>query len=456
MDIIFLIIGLLIGGIAAFFIAKYKFSSEKGVSPDEINNLNSQVSDLKTGLGKAEERNLLLGKEIDERKSELTIERNKSLELTSTLSKKNADYDNLKTRLEDQKAELETLQSKFIKEFENLANKILEDKSDKFTKLNKDNIDGLIKPLREKLTEFETTVNRVHVDESKMRGQLIEQLNILKDLNKQVTEETTNLTKALKGDTKTQGSWGEFILERVLEKSGLTKGREYEVQSSSTNDDGKRLRPDVTIFLPDDKILIVDSKVSLTAYEQFASAVLDADRAMFLKNHLRSVKNHIKELSGKKYPDIHSSKSPDFVLMFMAVEPAFALAVQNDPDIFTDAFNTNIVIVSPTTLLATLRTVASIWVQEKQNRNAQEIAKRGGLLYDKFCAFFEDLKEVQKQISKSGESIDKAINKLSSGRGNLINQVHDLKKLGANATKSLPDDLIQLADENENLSLNGQ
>lgn len=448
MDIIFLILGLLVGAIAAFFIAKYKFSAEKGGSPDEINRLNSQISDLRTGLGKAEERNILLSKEIDERKSELNSERNKSYELTGSLSTKNTEYNNLKTRLEEQKSELENLQGKFIKEFENLANRILEDKSNKFTKINKDNIDGLIKPLREKLSEFETTVNRVHVDETKMRSQLMEQLNLLKELNKQVTEETTNLTKALKGDSKTQGSWGEFVLMSVLEKSGLVKDREYKVQTSTTTDDGKRLRPDVVIFLPDNKHLVIDSKVSLTAYEQYSSAVSDAERASYLKEHLRSVKSHIKDLSGKKYHDIHGAKSPDFVLMFMAVEPAFALAVQNEPDIFTDAFNNSIVIVSPTTLLATLRTVASIWIQEKQNRNALDIAKKGGLLYDKFCLLLEDLKEVQKQISKSSDTIDKAINKISTGRGNLINQVDDLKRLGAKATKTMNENFLELSQDN--------
>lgn len=455
MDIIFLIIGLLIGALAAFFIAKYKFSSDKNISPDEINRLNLQLSDLKTSLGKAEERNILLQKDTEEKKSQLASQNEKLIDLNSALSKKNADFENLQTKLAEQKSELENLQQKFIQEFENLANKILDDKSDKFTKLNKDNLDNLIKPLREKLTDFENTVHRVHTDETKMRSQLIEQLNLLKDLNKQVTEETNNLTKALKGDSKTQGSWGEFILESVLEKSGLRKGSEYDVQSSSVNDDGKRLRPDVIIYLPDNKNLIIDSKVSLTAYEQFVSCLNEDDRANCLKEHLKSVRNHIKGLSGKKYQDIPGSKSPDFVLMFMAVEPAFALAVQNDADIFTDAFNNNIVIVSPTTLLATLRTVASIWTQEKQNKNALEIAKRGGQLYDKFCLFIDDLKEVQKQISKSGDSIEKAISKLSSGRGSLTSQVQDLKRLGAKATKNIDENFLELSQENNNENNNG-
>lgn len=447
MDIIFLILGLLVGAIAAFFIAKYKFSSEKGVSPEEINRLNSNISDLKTELGKAEERNIILVKDSEEKKTEIISQREKLHELNTGLTKKTSEFENLEIKLKEQKAELENLQNKFIKEFENLANKILEDKSDKFTKLNKDNIDGLIKPLREKLSEFETTVNRVHVDETKMRSQLMEQLNLLKDLNRQVTEETNNLTKALKGDSKSQGSWGEFVLMSVLEKSGLVKDREYKVQTSSTTEEGKRLRPDVVIFLPDNKQLVIDSKVSLTAYEQYCSAAADNERAVHLKEHLKSVKNHIKGLSGKKYHDIPGEKGPDFVLMFMAVEPAFALAVQNEPDIFTDAFNNSIIIVSPTTLLATLRTVASIWIQEKQNRNALDIAKKGGLLYDKFCLLLEDLKEVQKQISKSSDTIDKAISKISTGRGNLINQVDDLKRLGAKATKSMNENLLELSQD---------
>lgn len=450
MDIIFLILGLLVGAIAAFFIAKYKFSSEKGVSPEEINRLNSNISDLKTELGKSEERNIILVKDSDEKKTEIISQREKLHELNTSLTKKTSEFENLEVKLKEQKAELENLQNKFIKEFENLANKILDDKSDKFTKLNKDNIDGLIKPLREKLSEFETTVNRVHVDETKMRSQLMEQLNLLKDLNRQVTEETTNLTKALKGDSKSQGSWGEFILMSVLEKSGLVKDREYKVQTSFTTDDGKRLRPDVTIFLPDNKQLVIDSKVSLTAYEQYSSAIADTERAVHLKEHLKSVKSHIKGLSGKKYQDIPGEKSPDFVIMFMAVEPAFALAVQNEPDIFNEASNNNVIIVSPTTLFATLRTVASLWIQERQNRNALEIAKRGGLLFDKFCSFFDDLTEAKKQITKSAESIERALNKLSTGKGSLAKQAGDLKRLGANTTKSLPEDLIQLMEKNEN------
>ncbi len=266
-----------------------------------------------------------------------------------------------------------------------------------------------------------------------------------------MTKEANNLTRALKGDSKTQGNWGEFILESILEKSGLVKDREYTIQTSIKNDEGKLLRPDVIINLPENKSMVIDSKVSLTAYEQYVSSEDDAERIKYLSDHVVSVKNHMKRLSPKEYQNLYGLQSLDFVLMFIPIEPAFAAAVQSDSNIFYEAFEKNIVIVSPTTLLATLRTISSLWKQEKQNRNAIEIAKQSGELYDKFVGFMEDLVSIGNNLKQTKDNYDKAMNKLVEGRGNLVKRVENIKQLGAKATKSLPNSLLDRAEDDDKL-----
>jgi DNA recombination protein RmuC len=282
-----------------------------------------------------------------------------------------------------------------------------------------------------------------------MHSALKEQLVGLKELNSQMSKETINLTKALKGDSKTQGNWGELVLERVLEKSGLEKDREYYVQQSFTNDDGARILPDVVIHLPDNKKMIVDSKVSLTAYEQFVNTDDDTEKERFLKEHLNSLKRHVEQLSEKKYEDIYKIESPDFVLLFVPIEPAFAIALNQDNNLYNKAFEKNIVIVTPTTLLATLRTIDTMWNNEKQQRNAIEIARQAGALYDKFDGLLKDLIGIGKKIDASKDDYNAAMNKLVDGKGNLITSVEKLKKMGAKAKKALPQNIIERAEDNE-------
>jgi len=264
-----------------------------------------------------------------------------------------------------------------------------------------------------------------------------------------MTKETLNLTKALKGDSKTQGNWGELVLERVLEKSGLEKDREYFVQQSFTNDEGKRIMPDVVIHLPDNKKMIVDSKVSLTAYEKYVNSEEDTEQEVFLKEHLISLKRHVEQLSEKKYEDIYKIESPDFVLLFVPIEPAFALALNEDNTLYNKAFERNIVIVTPTTLLATLRTIDTMWNNEKQQRNALEIARQAGALYDKFEGLLKDLISIGKKIDATKADYSLAMNKLVEGRGNLITSVEKLKKMGAKAKKTLPQSIIERAQDEE-------
>jgi DNA recombination protein RmuC len=449
MEIIYSVLGILIGGIIAWLILKIKASVDKGISPEEAAVLNEQISDLKIDKSTALERISMLQESLKTITQDLTQERNNFLQLTSSYSSLKSDFANLQEKLTTQKEEVEQLQQKFTTEFKNLANEILEDKSKKFTEQNKVNINEILSPLSEKIKSFEKKVDDVYLNDNKERAGLSEQIKMLHELNQQMSKDANNLTKALKGETKTQGNWGEFILERVLEKSGLVKGQEYAVQESITDEEGKRLQPDVVIYLPENKCIIIDSKVSLVGYERYCSADDDTVRISALKEHISSIKKHITNLSAKNYQNLYGIKSLDFVLLFMPIEPAFSLAVQNDMGLFNDAFERNIVIVSPSTLLATLRTIASIWRQENQNRNALEIARQSGALYDKFQSMLADLLEVGKKLHSIQDNYEDVIKKLSSGKGNLITSVEKIKKLGAKTTKSLPQGMLDRVDETE-------
>ncbi len=455
MEIVFLIIGIVVGAGAAWLILKSKIESAKGIPPEEIESLKSQVSAVTVEKSKADERNKLLEESLKQISAEINSERAKVLQLSTENSSLKSDYNKLQIKLNEQKSEIEKLQDKFTKEFENLANKILEEKSTKFTAQNKENLDQILKPLSEKIKDFEKKVEDVYVNESKDRAGLRAQILELAKLNQQVSAEANNLTNALKGQSKTQGNWGEFILESILEKSGLVKGREYLVQESITAESGKRFQPDVLVKLPEDKTIVIDSKVTLTAYEKFSSAENEEERASALKEHILSIRNHIKGLSGKNYQNLYAIKSLDFVLMFMPVEPAFSIAVQYDSSIFNDAFEKSIVIVSPSTLLATLRTIASIWRQENQNKYALEIARQSGAMYDKFVGFVNDLQNVGYKIASARESYDEAFKKLHEGRGNLVTTAEKIKELGAKASKSLPQSLLDRTDNDDENLLEG-
>lgn len=440
MEIIFLTAGLLLGILIGYLISKSKYAGKAGISFED-------AESIKTEKAKADERNIILEKNYTELKKEIEEARNKYSELNKEHSKATTQNENLIEKLNEQKAEIEKIQENFRNEFKNLANEILEDKSKRFTDQNKELVQGLLNPLEKNITEFQKRINEIHTSDTASRASLLEQIKQLSELNKQMSHDADNLTKALKGESKTQGTWGEFILESVLEKSGLVKGEQYKVQESLKSEDGKRYQPDVVVYLPDNKNIIVDSKVSLVSYERYVSSDNENERASFLKEHIRSIGNHIKGLSEKKYQNLYDLNTPDFVLMFIPIEPAFALAVQNEPNLFYDAFERNIVIVSPSTLLATLRTIESIWRQENQNKNALEIAKQGGALYEKFERFVNDLLDIGKKIDSAKDSYEGAMKKLSTGSGNILRRVDNLKKLGARTTKNLPANLLESSDE---------
>jgi len=366
--------------------------------------------------------------------------------LNADMAAKDEENKNLVEKLETHKKDLEDIQKKFEDQFSNLANKIFDEKSQKFTNQNKENIDGLLKPLQEKILTFQKKVEETYNDENRQRAGLKQQIEMLADLNKKMSDDAHNLTTALKGETKTQGNWGEMILETILEKSGLQKGVEFSVQESLKTEDGSNRFLDVVINLPGKKHMIIDSKVTLTAYERYISAEDKEKKDKYLKEHIKSLRKHISDLSEKEYHKLYQINSPDFVLMFVAIEPAFALAVQNDNNIFYEAFEKNIIIVSPSTLLATLRTIDNIWRQEKQNKNALDIAKKAGDMYDKFANFAGDLKKLGAQINTTQKTYDEAMKKFSDGNGNLVARAENLKKLGAKASKSIPSEFVEDLD----------
>jgi DNA recombination protein RmuC len=372
--------------------------------------------------------------------------------LAIQLSKKEVDFENLWERHKEQKNEITELQEKFTKEFENLANKILEEKSAKFTEQNSENMKNILLPLQDKIHGFEQKVEQTHKESIDYHAALRQQIVGLSEMNAQMSKETLNLTKALKGDSKMQGNWGELVLERVLEKSGLEKGREYEVQQSFTNTEGARVYPDVVINLPDGKKMIVDSKVSLVAYEKWINEESEILKTDWLKEHVNSIKRHVEQLGNKNYHDLYQIESPDFVLLFIPIEPAFAIALNEDSALYNRAFDRNIVIVTPSTLLATLRTIDSMWANQKQQENAFEIARQAGALYDKFEGFVTDLVRIGNKIKDTKTEYENAMSKLVDGRGNLISSVEKLKKMGAKAKKALPENILARAanpDENQ-------
>lgn len=410
---------------------------DKASLEEKINGLLQQIEQFKSQLNQtAQERET-----IRTEKESLAIQ----------LSKKETDFENLWERNKEQKEEVEKLQEKFTKEFENLANKILEEKTSKFTEQNKENLKNILTPLQDKIQLFEKKVEDTHKESIDYHAALRQQILGLREMNEQMSKETLNLTKALKGDSKMQGNWGELILERVLEKSGLEKGREYEVQQSFVTEDGNRVFPDVVINLPDGKKMVVDSKVTLTAYERYINEEDDTEKAQHLKEHVISIKRHVDQLSEKNYQDLYHMESPDFVLLFIPIESAFALALNEDTSLYNKAFEKNIVIVTPSTLLATLRTIDSMWTNQKQQENAVEIARQAGALYDKFEGFVADLVKVGNKIKDSKTEYDNAMSKLVDGSGNLINRVENLKKMGAKAKKALPENILQRANKEEEL-----
>lgn len=444
--VLLLFVTLVLGGLLGFFVQKKLGQGQEGLWAERQLQQGKQADELRGQLQKSEE----IKQQILQEQEGLKLK----------LQESELRREGVVKQLEDQKEELEKLQEKFTLEFENLAQKILDEKSEKFAVQNQKNIKVILDPLKEKIKQFETKVDDTQKANIGIHAALKQQLEHLQAQNMKMTKETENLTKALKGDSKMQGNWGELVLERVLEKSGLEKDREYSVQQSHIGEDGQRLMPDVIIHLPDGKKMIVDSKVSLTDYERYVNAETEEDQQKALKQHMVSLQRHIDQLSAKKYEDLYQMESPDFVLLFVPIEPAFALAMNHNNDFYVKAFEKNIVIVTPTTLLATLRTIDSMWVNEKQRKNAIEIARQAGALYDKFEGFVGDLTRVGKRMDDAKKEYEGAMNKLVLGRGNLVVSVQKLKQMGAKAKKALPEAILNRAqqqpeapDEIENTTL---
>ncbi len=446
MDFIFLFIGIIIGGAIGWLAAKSKFGQPQLFSKEQFEFQQSEISRLKVETAQFQEATSRLQSSLNESKHILDGERENGLQLTKMLSEAQTDNKNLKERIDEQKKEIEQINSKLTTEFKNIANTILEEKSRSFTEHNKQSLDSILNPLKDRIEEFKKQVETTYEKETRDTMSLKEEVRRLAEQNIKISEDANNLTRALKGNTKTQGNWGEFVLEKILERSGLEKDREYKLQASSKNVDGDIIRPDVVVMLPDEKHIIIDSKVSLTAYESLVNAENDEERERFTRDHINSLRSHLKLLGDKNYQTAESFNSPELVLMFVPIEASFGIAVQTDKDLFNYAWDKKIVIVSPSTLLATLVTISSIWKQEKQTRNAIDIASKSGALYDKFVGFVDDLKEVGKKMDSAKDSYKDAMSKLTEGKGNIVRSIENLKTLGAKATKSIPQNILDRGD----------
>lgn len=489
MTIVYILIGLICGGFAGWAMTILN-QKNKSVSKSDYDEAIARLNTLNTELGieKEKNKNLSEGNSTKDNTLNKQAEENKSLntllatahariesadkarekyteefnaikaelknrtdefhEVNKKLAEMLAINKSLNEKLEVQKTEMENLRKQFNTEFENIASKILEEKSEKFTKLNQDNLAGILKPLGENIDIFKKKVEEVYDKEAKERFSLGKEVSRLVELNQKISDQANNLTNALKGNSKTQGDWGQMILENILEKSGLVKDREYFVQeylkdadgNYLKNEDGTKMQPDVIVAYPDNRKVIVDSKVSLTAYTRYAETDDPAEQKKALDEHLKSVRKHIDELSRKNYQDF--APSLDFVMMFVPNEPACLLAMQNDADLWHYAYHKRILLISPTNLIASLKLIVDLWKREYQNRNAQDIAERGAALYDKFVGFVDSLTDIGGHIERTQKSYEAALGQLKEGRGNLIGQAEKLKELGVKAKKKLPPSLL--------------
>lgn len=432
MELLYLLIGLAAGLSIGIFYAKSKAKEQK----TETDYSQYVAKDLYESEKKRYEDSHRENKQKDEQIGGLKAD----------VASRNTLIESLQKTLKEEGKRIEEQQKQLQVQFENMANKILDKKSEKFAEQNQKNINQILKPLSDKIKSFEQSVEDKYVKDQKNRAGLAEQIKQLQEANQKISQDAINLTKALKGDSKVQGDWGEFQLETLLEKSGLEKDLHYSTQNSMKDEDGREKRPDCIIQLPDNKNLIIDAKVSLTAYEQFMTSDEKLQQQAFLKQHIESVKKHIRDLASKDYPQLYSINAPDYVLMFIPIEPALSLALQEDQDIFNLALSKNIILVSTSTLLATMRTVSFIWQQENQKKNVLEIARQSGALYEKFCGFVNDLEGVGKAIDNAHKKYEAAQNKLHTGRGNLVTSVEKIKKLGAKTNKSISQDLLDKSE----------
>ncbi len=424
MEIVYILTGIIIGIALAWAFMRNKGTGELAALEQKSEMLMSENSSLK--------------KELETNSSEI-------INLNTTISAKETELRNIEERLKEQKEELIQLREKFNLEFKNLANEIFEEKTKKFTEQNKTNLGEILNPLNEKLKEFEKKVDETYDKEAQQRFSLKEEVKRLAELNQQISKEANSLTQALKGESKTQGNWGEVILENILERTGLRKDSEYTVQESFTLDNGKRFQPDVVVHYPGERSIVIDSKVSLTAYERYVSSGDEDQKSIELKAHITSIKNHINELSGKKYEELEGIKSLDFVVMFLPIEPAYLLAIQSEPTLWSFAYEKRILLVSPTNLVAILKMIESLWKQEYQSRNVLEIARQGGNLYDAFVLLSERLIKLGKKMNEATSLYQDTMKNLSDGKGNLVSRVENLKALGIKAKKQMPDNLLNRA-----------
>ncbi len=415
---------------------------------DELNETRSKLEQTIQAFGKAE----AITAQVPALEAKLEAAQHKQMEAQLSLSKSNAMHRTLtatheaeKKALNDKIALLESAEHRLKTEFENLATKIFEDRSEKFNQQNNQQISSLLSPFKQQLEGFRKQINESYNHEQSERSALKHQLEQLRALNIKMSQDAVNLTNALKGDNKQQGNWGEVILERVLRESGLREGHEYETQSDLKNDDGKRFKPDVIVHLPEEKDVVIDSKMSLVAYERYFNSDDEPERQAATKEHVLSIRNHIKGLGQKNYQQLHGLKSLDYVLMFIPVEPAFLLALENDPDIVNFALEQNVMLVSPTNLLVALRTINNIWRYEYQNQHAQKIAQHAGKIYDKLCGYVADMDKLGRALETADKCYNSAMNKLSTGKGNLIRQAHQMRQFGVDTTKNLDKQLIDTA-----------
>lgn len=425
--------GILVGFLLGYFLGKKVHSQS---DPHQMDTIRKELAGTREDLAASNARQTALDKD----NADLILELNKKeSELRQKIGSESAartHLQDLHERMGEQKKEMQSMLKNNEANFETMAHRILKNNADDFQKQSRINLEGLLKPLQSNLETFSTKIDVNRKDQIAETASLKQQIEQLTNLNQQMSTEARNLTRALKGDSKTRGNWGEMVLEHILDRSGLVKNAQYRVQKTLQGDDGPG-RPDVIIDLPEDKHLIIDSKVSLVHYEEFSSAESEEDSTQFLKLHIESMKQHIKDLSSKNYTNLYSIHSPDFVMMFIPIEPAFNAALQFDIDIYNNALANNIVLVTPSTLIATLKIIYNIWRQEKQNQNALDIATTGGKLYDKLHGFVTDLEGIGKSLVKAQDSYQSAFNKLSQGRGNALGIAEKMKELGAKTMKQI-------------------